>query len=80
MSGNQPPMNTYNRSGQLMGYDVDLARAQALHAVIVVITGRDHEERCVHRDRPGGVGRIHVALLLSLVPILLRPHLVCAIH
>lgn len=29
MSGNQPPMNTYNRSGQLMGYDVDLARALA---------------------------------------------------
>ncbi len=29
MSGNQPPMNTYNRSGQLMGFDVDLARALA---------------------------------------------------
>jgi polar amino acid transport system substrate-binding protein len=29
MSGNQPPMNTNSRSGQLIGYDVDLARALA---------------------------------------------------
>jgi ABC-type amino acid transport substrate-binding protein len=29
MSGDQPPMNTVNRSGQLMGFDVDLARALA---------------------------------------------------
>lgn len=27
MSGNQPPHNTNSRSGQLIGYDVDLARA-----------------------------------------------------
>ncbi len=30
MSGNQPPMNTKSRSGQLIGYDVDLARSLAL--------------------------------------------------
>ena len=30
MSGNQPPMNTMSRSGQLIGYDVDLARSLAL--------------------------------------------------
>ena len=29
MSGNQPPMNTNSRSGQLIGYEVDLARALA---------------------------------------------------
>jgi ABC-type amino acid transport substrate-binding protein len=29
MSGDQPPMNMVNRSGQLMGFDVDLARALA---------------------------------------------------
>ncbi len=29
MSGNQPPMNTNSRSGQLIGYEVDLARAIA---------------------------------------------------
>ncbi len=29
MSGNQPPMNTNSRSGQIIGYDVDLARALA---------------------------------------------------
>jgi len=29
MSGNQPPMNTVNRDGGLMGMDVDLARAMA---------------------------------------------------
>lgn len=29
MSGDQPPMNTVNRSGGLMGFDVDLARAMA---------------------------------------------------
>jgi ABC-type amino acid transport substrate-binding protein len=29
MSGNQPPMNTRNREGGLMGYDVDIARALA---------------------------------------------------
>lgn len=29
MSGNQPPMNAVNRDGQLMGFDVDLARALA---------------------------------------------------
>ncbi len=29
MSGSQPPMNAINRDGQLMGYDVDLARALA---------------------------------------------------
>ncbi len=29
MSADQPPLNTYNREGQLMGYDVDLARALA---------------------------------------------------
>ena len=29
MSGNQPPMNTNSRSGQLIGFDVDLARALA---------------------------------------------------
>jgi len=29
MSGAQPPMNVINRSGKLMGYDVDLARALA---------------------------------------------------
>jgi polar amino acid transport system substrate-binding protein len=30
MSGDQPPMNTVNREGGLMGFDVDLARALAL--------------------------------------------------
>lgn len=30
MSGNQPPMNTFNRDGGLMGFDVDLAKALAL--------------------------------------------------
>jgi len=30
MSGNQPPMNTVNREGGLMGFDVDLAKAMAL--------------------------------------------------
>lgn len=30
MSGDQPPMNTVNRDGGLMGFDVDLARALAL--------------------------------------------------
>ena len=29
MSGNQAPMNTNSRSGQIIGYDVDLARALA---------------------------------------------------
>jgi len=29
MSGNQPPMNSNSRSGQLIGYEVDLARALA---------------------------------------------------
>jgi ABC-type amino acid transport substrate-binding protein len=29
MSGNQPPMNVNSRSGQLIGYEVDLARALA---------------------------------------------------
>ncbi len=29
MSGSQPPMNAMSRTGQLMGYDVDLARALA---------------------------------------------------
>jgi len=29
MSGNQPPMNAISRTGQQMGYDVDLARALA---------------------------------------------------
>lgn len=29
MSGNQPPMNTVNRDGGLMGFDVDLAQAMA---------------------------------------------------
>lgn len=29
MSGNQPPMNTNSRSGELIGYEVDLARALA---------------------------------------------------
>lgn len=29
MSGDQPPMNTFNRTGQLMGFDVDLARSLA---------------------------------------------------
>jgi polar amino acid transport system substrate-binding protein len=29
MSGNQPPMNTASRSGELIGYEVDLARALA---------------------------------------------------
>jgi len=29
MSGAQPPMNVINKNGQLMGYDVDLARALA---------------------------------------------------
>jgi polar amino acid transport system substrate-binding protein len=29
MSGNQPPMNTNSRSGQIIGYEVDLARALA---------------------------------------------------
>lgn len=29
MSGNQPPMNTKNREGGLMGFDVDLAKAMA---------------------------------------------------
>lgn len=29
MSGNQPPMNAISRTGQYMGYDVDLARALA---------------------------------------------------
>ncbi len=29
MSGDQPPMNTVDRSGGLMGFDVDLARAMA---------------------------------------------------
>ena len=30
MSGNQPPMNAISRTGQHMGYDVDLARALAV--------------------------------------------------
>lgn len=30
MSGKQPPMNTFNRDGGLMGFDVDLAKALAL--------------------------------------------------
>ena len=29
MSGNQPPLNTNSRSGQLIGFEVDLARALA---------------------------------------------------
>jgi ABC-type amino acid transport substrate-binding protein len=30
MSGSQPPMNTFNREGGLMGFDVDLAKALAV--------------------------------------------------
>jgi polar amino acid transport system substrate-binding protein len=30
MSGNQPPMNTFNREGGMMGFDVDLAKALAV--------------------------------------------------
>jgi len=40
MSGNQPPMNVSSRSGQLIGYDVDLARAlaNAMGARLEIVT------------------------------------------
>ena len=40
MSGNQPPMNTNSRSGQLIGYEVDLARAlaSAMGARLEIVT------------------------------------------
>jgi polar amino acid transport system substrate-binding protein len=40
MSGNQPPMNTNSRSGQPIGYDVDLARAlaSAMGARLEIVT------------------------------------------
>ena len=34
MSGSQPPMNTVNRDGGMMGMDVDLARALASARVL----------------------------------------------
>jgi ABC-type amino acid transport substrate-binding protein len=40
MSGNQPPMNTHSRSGQIIGYEVDLARAlaNAMGARLEIVT------------------------------------------
>jgi ABC-type amino acid transport substrate-binding protein len=40
MSGNQPPMNTNSRSGELIGYEVDLARAlaSAMGARLEIVT------------------------------------------
>ena len=42
MSGGQPPMNTVNRDGELMGMDVDLARAQRDMARASVLSAGDH--------------------------------------
>ena len=40
MSGNQPPMNSNSRSGQLIGYEVDLARAlsRSMGARLEIVT------------------------------------------
>ena len=40
MSGNQPPMNSNSRSGQLIGFEVDLARAlaQSMGARLEIVT------------------------------------------
>ena len=57
MSGNQPPMNTNSRSGQLIGYEVDLAvgrLADLVERVLLFLEndgkGQKDQEQTQHPD------------------------------